>query len=129
MCDVVKQEYNTSKREFVENIKKWVMLDNQTKLINDKMKSIRESKHILNADICTYMTSSKLLDSKIGISNGEIGVYDKKEYSSLSYDYIERKLSEIILDTEQVGYIIQYLKDNREVTIVQEVRRKYHNKN
>jgi hypothetical protein len=128
MCDNVKSDCNTSKREFIENIKKWVMLDNQTKLINDKMKYIRESKQRLNAEICTYMTSSMLLDSKIGISNGEIGVYDKKEYSSLTYDYIERKLSEIILDAEQVSYIIQYLKDNREITIVQEVRRKNHNK-
>ena len=112
------------KTQFVENIQKWVNIDNQMKIVNEKTKKLREYKHILNNQICSYMGDNNI-NSKIGISDGELGIYDKKEYSSITYEYIENKLSEIISDKAQVSHIIKYLKDNREITIVQEVRRKY----
>jgi hypothetical protein len=112
------------KDKFVENIKKWVNIDNQMKIVNEKTKKLREYKHSLNTQICSYMGDNNI-NSKIGISDGELGMYDKKEYSSITYEYIENKLSEIISDKDQVLHIIKYLKDNREITIVQEIRRKY----
>lgn len=112
------------KTQFVENIQKWVNIDNQMKIVNEKTKKLREYKHFLNNQICSYMSDNNI-NSKIGISDGELGIYDKKEYSSITYEYIENKLSEIISDKAQVSHIIKYLKDNREITIVQEVRRKY----
>jgi hypothetical protein len=123
---VLQNVHSSNARDiFIDNIKQWVNIDNQVKHINEKTKQMRERKHILNNDICTYMTTSSDTSNRVCISDGEIGVYDKKEYSSLTYDYIERKLSEIILDTNKVSYIINYLKDNREVITVKEVRRKY----
>lgn len=119
-------KHNTiTKEQFIENIQKWVNIDNQMKIVNEKTKQLREYKHKLNDDICLYMKNNNMVNNKIGISDGELGIYEKKEYSSITYEYIETKLSEIITDKEQVKYIINYLKNNREIKKVSEIRRKY----
>ena len=116
------------KNQFIENVQKWVLLDNQIKIVNEKTKKMREMKNSLSEDICKYMNDNDLINKKIGITNGELRIVEKKDYSPLSYGYIEKKLEEIIPDKSHVEFIIQYLKDNREITLSQEIRSNY-NKN
>ena len=52
----------------------------------------------------------------------------KKDYSSITFGYIERCLDELISDKNQVEYIIKYLKDNREVNVSNEIKRTYKKK-
>lgn len=118
---IVKQPKN----QFIENVQKWVLIDNQLKIVNEKTKKMREMKHTLSEDICKYMNENNLVNKKIGITNGELRVVEKKDYSPLSYGYIEKCLEEIIPDKSYVEYIIQYLKDNREITVSQEIRGNY----
>ena len=113
------------KNQFIENVQKWVLIDNQLKIVNEKTKKMREMKHTLSEDICKYMNENNLVNKKIGITNGELRVVEKKDYSPLSYGYIEKKLEEIIPDKSHVEFIIQYLKDNREITVSQEIRGNY----
>ena len=115
------------KQQFIENVKTWVLMDSQMKIINEKTKKIRESKHQLTESICEYMKESNLLENKIGITDGELRVYEKKEYSPLSYTYIEKCLAEIIHDKKQLDYIIQYLKQKREITTSLDIKRTYKN--
>ena len=115
------------KQQFIENIKNWVIMDSQIKIINEKTKRIRESKHQLTESICAYMKESNLLENKIGITDGELRIYEKKEYSPLSYTYIEKSLAEIIQDKKQLDYIIQYLKQKREITTSLDIKRTYKN--
>jgi hypothetical protein len=115
------------KQQFIENVKTWVLMDSQMKIINEKTKKIRESKHQLSESICEYMKESNLLENKIGITDGELRVYEKKEYSPLSYTYIEKCLAEIIHDKKQLDYIIQYLKQKREITTSLDIKRTYKN--
>jgi hypothetical protein len=116
-----------TKQQFIENVKNWVIMDSQMKIINEKTKKIRESKHELSDSICEYMKESNLLDNKIGITDGELRIYEKKEYSPLSYTYIEKCLAEIIHDKKQLDYIIQYLKQKREITTSLDIKRTYKN--
>jgi len=116
-----------TQQQFIENVKKWVIMDSQMKIINEKIKKIRESKHQLTESICEYMKESNLLENKIGITDGELRIYEKKEYSPLSYTYIEKCLAEIIHDKKQLGYIIQYLKQKREITTSLDIKRTYKN--
>ena len=121
---IVKQPKN----QFIENVQKWVLIDNQLKIVNEKTKKMREMKNILSEDICKYMNENNLVNKKIGITNGELRIVEKKDYSPLTYGYIEKKLEEIIPDKSHIEFIIQYLKDNREITVSQEIRSNY-NKN
>ena len=116
-----------TQQQFIENVKNWVIMDSQMKIINEKTKKVRESKHQLTESICEYMKESNLLDNKIGITDGELRIYEKKEYSPLSYTYIEKCLAEIIHDKKQLDYIIQYLKQKREITTSLDIKRTYKN--
>uniref|UniRef100_A0A6C0JM62 Uncharacterized protein n=1 Tax=viral metagenome TaxID=1070528 RepID=A0A6C0JM62_9ZZZZ len=115
----------STKQELIENIQRWVLLDSQLKIVNEKTKKIRETKTQLCDKICEYMDQNNLTQNKIGISDGELRIIEKKDYSPLSYTYVERCLAEIITDKTQVDYIIQYLKEKREITSSLDIRRTY----
>ena len=66
---------------------------------------------------------SNNITTNIGISNGELRIYEKKEYKPLTFTYVEKCLNEIIKDTSQTEYIMKYLKDNRELNITQDIKR------
>lgn len=115
------------KSQFVENVRKWALIDSQLKIVNEKTRKMRSMKNELSEKICTYITDNNLPDNKVKLSDGEIRVYDKKEYSPLSYSYIEKTLNNIITNKEQVEFIINYLKENREITSSPDIKRTYNN--
>ena len=114
-----------NKPQFVENVKKWVVIDSQLKIVNEKTKKMREIKNEITDGICKYMVDNQLVNNKIGISDGELKIYEKKECSALTFGYVEKCLAELIPDKKQVEYVIQYLKDNRETTNSHDIRRTY----
>ena len=113
---------DTNKSEFISNVQKWVQLDAQLKIANEKTKQIRDAKNALTGKICEYMDKTR--DTKqIELSDGNLKIYERKDYSPLTYSYVEESLRKIIPNEEHVNYIIKYLKDNREITAVQDIRR------
>uniref|UniRef100_A0A6C0DP57 Uncharacterized protein n=1 Tax=viral metagenome TaxID=1070528 RepID=A0A6C0DP57_9ZZZZ len=114
-----------SREQFAEDIKKWVTLDTQLKVVHEKTKQMREMKSDLQTRIYDYMEKANLLDKKIGIHDGELRFIEKKEQTTLSFGYIERCLGQILSEKEQVDYILQYLKEKRETQVIKELRRTY----
>lgn len=112
----------TTRQEFIENIKKWVVLDSQLKIVNEKTKKMRELKQELSKNICEYMERNGVKNN-IEISNGELKRYEKKEYSPLTFGFLQTCLEQIIENQEQVDYIIQFLKENREIKTSYDLRR------
>jgi hypothetical protein len=127
MSDNIIEQIQT-KPEFIEKVKNWVLMDSKLKVVNEKTKQLRELKSQLNHQICDYMNNHNLAQNKITISDGVLQLHEKKEYSSITFGYIERCLAELIKDKTQVEFIIQYLKDNREITTGSDIKRTY-NKN
>lgn len=109
---------------FIQNIKKWVMLDSQIKLIGDKTKQLRQLKTQLTDSILQYIQNNKKPD-KIEITDGELRFYDKKEYQPLTFTYVEKCLDEIIPNKEHVQYIVKYIKTRREIKTTMDVKRIY----
>jgi hypothetical protein len=103
-----------------ENIKKWLMFDAQLKLYNEKIKITRNHKNELTGTIINYMSSQK--QPKIKTTEGELVLFEKKEYPPLTFTYIEKTLSKIISNKDQIEYIIQQLKENREIKTVNDLR-------
>ena len=104
----------------------WVLLENQLKTINEKTKKMRGKKQEASERICKYLVDNDI-KNKIKIRDGEqlseLKMYEKKEYSSLTFGYIESCLKKIIHDEEQVDYVIQFLKENREITSSLDIRK------
>jgi hypothetical protein len=121
-------EMKNQRAKFIENIQKWVMIDSQIKLINEKVKTARSAKHKLLEEINTYVSEMKIENTKIEISDGELRFYEKKEYQPITFGYVEESLGKIISDKKQVEYIMNYLKENREVTVSKDIRRNYKNR-
>lgn len=112
------------KTKFVENIQRWVKLDTQIKSVNEKLKKAREVKNQLLNNIVGYVESNKMEATKIEISDGELRFYEKREYQPITFTYIEESLGKLIVDKKQVDCIMDYLRENREVTVSTDIRRK-----
>ena len=69
----------SSHDELVNSIQKWVSIDQQLQLVNDNTKKMRETKSILTNNICDYMKNNNI-KGNIGITDGELKIYEKKEY-------------------------------------------------
>ena len=111
-----------SRPQFIEKIQKWVTLDTQLKNVNEKIKKMRDMKNELSENICEYVEKNNI-KNKITITDGQLLVNEKKIYSPLSFGYIEECLEKIIDDSDQIDFIINYLRDNRQVDYVKEIRR------
>jgi uncharacterized protein (DUF2252 family) len=113
-----------SKQQLIDDVQRWVILESKLKEVNVKVKQMRDLKNNLTKNITSYMSSNNI-NNNIEISDGELRFYEKKEYSALTYNYIQKCLHEIIADETQVEYIIKYIKDNREQTTSTDIRRFY----
>jgi uncharacterized protein YlzI (FlbEa/FlbD family) len=102
-------------KDFETSVQKWCLVDSQIKLVNEKLRIIRENKNELTEKICKYIDEKELKDTRIEISDGVLKLYEKKEYPPLTYTYLEESLNKIISNKQQVEYIIKYLKENREI--------------
>ncbi len=114
---------NKTKSEFVNDVQKWVAIDTQLKLANEKIRQLRDSKNQLTSQICGFIDTHNMRDTKLEISDGNLKVYDRKDYAPLTFGYIETSLDKIIPNKEHVTYILKYLKENREITTVPDIRR------
>ena len=111
------------KKVFVENVQKWCLYDRQLKLIAEKTKLIRDAKQNASKQIIEYMENNRLIHNKIELSDGELKIVEKKDYSPLTFSYLEESLAKIIPEKAHVDYIIDYLKTNREIKVTQEIKR------
>lgn len=112
---------------FEQNIQQWVLIDNQIKTLNDKLKELREKKHDLTENINQHIQQTNLSNATIKISDGQLKFVKIKETQPLTFKYLETCLNEIIKNEGQVQKIIEYIKNKREVKTVSEIKRLYMN--
>ena len=110
---------------FEQTISQWVLLDNQIKNYNEKIKELREKKNSIEQNLLQHSTKNDLTNSTIKINDGKLKFVNTKIATPLSFKYIEKSLGEIIKNTDQVNTIVNYIKKNREYKIVNELKRYY----
>ena len=115
--------------DFEEQIQKWVSIDNQMKILNDKMKELREKKNTISEEINAHIETKfpEATNPTVKLSDGQIRLIKVKETQQLTFKYLETCLSEIIKNEEQVKKIVDYIKDKREIKYVPEIKRYYNN--
>ena len=62
---------------------------------------------------------------KIMIHDGNLKMYEKKDYSPLTFSFLEQHLGKIMTDPQQVEFVIQYLKEQREIKTTSDIKRNY----
>ena len=119
---VVINDEMITKAQLINDVQRWVLAETQLKQLTEKIKQLREVRATSTANITKY-TRQQNYTGNIKISDGELRIYEKKEYTPLTFGYLEKCLGNIIPDNAQVEYIIKYLKDNREITTSQDIKR------
>jgi hypothetical protein len=105
-----------------EQLKNWIIYDNQLKLLNEKIHAIRDKKAKLTESI---LSTRNLSDSSINISDGKLLFKNTKIIAPLTFKYLEKTLGEIIKNDIQLKQIIGQIKSKREISIIPEIKRIY----
>lgn len=112
---------------FEQQIQQWVSIDNQMKILGERMKELRDKKITISEQINTHIETTKLSNAIVKINDGHIKFIKVKETQPLTFKYLETCLSEIIKNEEQVKKIVEYIKNKRDVKYVPEIKRLYTN--
>ena len=70
-----------------------------------------------------YAETNNLKNTSIQISDGKLKFISTKVANPLTFKYIEKSLGEVIKNENQVKQIVDYLKNNRDIKVTQEIKR------
>jgi hypothetical protein len=112
---------------FEQQIQQWVTIDNQLKILGEKVKELRDKKNSISEQINNRVETEQLSNASIKINDGQLKFIKVKETQVLTFKYLETCLSEIIKNEDQVKKIVEYIKNKREIKYVPEIKRFYTN--
>ena len=105
-------------------IQNWVAVDNQILLLQEKTKKMREGQKKLTDKITGELQEKGWENRILEIPGSELKLQEKNEYSTLSFGYIEECLHELIPEEEQVDFVMNYLREHREIKTIVDIKRK-----
>jgi len=108
---------------FENNIKQWIAVDNQLKTLNDKMKTLRDTRNVLSGNITDYAKQNNLSNSTLNVGDEKLKFVNSKVQSPLTFKFLEKTLGEVIRNEVQAKLIVDQIKDKRETKIVPEIKR------
>jgi len=110
---------------FEENIKQWILIDNEMKENYEKIKLLRERKNSLQENIITHVKNNDLDNARVKINDGELKFVETKCSNPITLKYLQCCLEECIESEEDVEHIMCYIKENRETKQHSEIKRFY----
>ena len=108
---------------FDQQVQQWVQLDNQIKRMNEQIKELRDKKHRVTESLTQFAERHNRSHDAIPISDGKLKFVSVNVSNPLTFTYVEKSLGEIIQSKDQVAKIMDYLKRNRDVKCVHEIKR------
>lgn len=116
-----------SDTNFNKEMNEWVSIDNQIKQLNMQINELKEEKNFIADRLNEYVENNNVDKKSINVNleDSQIKFITTKVPQTLTFKYLEKCLNEIITDEEQVAQIIEYVKSNREINEVNEIKRIY----
>lgn len=102
-----------------QELQQWISFDNELKILNEKVKQIRIKKYELEKKILTQYP----INSSIKVGDGMLKIVNTRTSTPLTFKYLEKSLGEIIKNDAQVTQIIGYIKSQREIHVISEIKR------
>jgi hypothetical protein len=112
---------------FEQQIKDWVVLDNEIKEKNEELKYMRSQRNEITTEIYTHVKKNDLQNAVVQISNGKLRFQNVKVTPPLTLKFIQECLTECIDNEDDVSTIMKHIKSRREPKYVEEIKR-YYNK-
>lgn len=110
---------------FDQYIQKWVSVDNQIKVLNEKAKELKQERNSAEEVIIKYVNTNGLSNAVVNISDGKLKFGQTKQVAPLTLKYVEACLSKCINNTDQVEIIMKYIKSSREISYEADIKRTY----
>ena len=108
---------------FEQQVQQWVSVDNQIRVLTEKLHDLRDNKNNIGENLTYYISSNDLKNATIQISDGKLKFVTTKVTAPLTFKYVEKTLGEVIKNEKQVQQIVNYLKQKRETKLVPEIKR------
>ena len=108
--------------ELSQKLQSYLNIDAELQELAERQKALREQKHLLQDSIVELMKSNNLETRTIKLSGRQINLVPRKQYSGITFGYLDKTLGELIQDPDQKSYVLQYLKDHRTMKEVHELR-------
>jgi hypothetical protein len=112
---------------FEESIQSWVTTDNKIRSLNEQLKGLREERNNANESIMSYVETNKLANATVKISDGKLRFTSARQTAPLTLKYLNECLTKCIQNEEQVGLIMKYIKESRNVKFIPDIKRSYEN--
>jgi hypothetical protein len=112
---------------FEQTLQQWLLLDNEIKNYNLKLKEVRTKQKTYEELLIKYANNKNLLYSTLKLEDDKLKFVNTKVTPPLTFKYLEKSLGEIIKNGEQVKTIVNHIKSSRESKIVTELKRFYNN--
>lgn len=114
----------TTKEELVHNIKNWLSLENEIKVLQKELKERRERRKTLTNSLVEIMKDNEI--DCFDISEGKLIYTKNKVKSSISKQYLLETLNKYFddnpgVDADELG---QFILDNRKIDIKENLRHK-----
>jgi hypothetical protein len=101
---------------FEQEINEWINLDNEIKRLTEHINKLKDKKTTLNDKLISYAKQKKTEKLKYVLTN---------TFQPLTFTYINKCLGEIIKNEDQVKQIINYIKQKREIKVIEDIKRIY----
>lgn len=110
---------------FVDNIKKWVAIDDEIKTINASLREKRDQRNRILSSIIEHKRDNGLEGKPIKYNNQILKFTVTRQYQTITYDFLKTCLSDLIEDDEQVEVMMKYIKEKRDFKNVEDIKRFY----
>ena len=107
---------------FTRDVQQYVKLDQQIQSLQSQLKALRQEKQATQDRVAEIMIANQWQKRTLDVGQQQLALVERKQYECLSFTYLENKLTTIIPDSVQRDYVLKYLKDQREVKTVHELR-------
>ena len=108
---------------FEKQLHQWVLIDNQMKIVNEKVKELRNAKQTLSQEIMKTVDMNRLSQKTYSINNEKIKFIHTNVSQPITLKYLETCLKDIIPNESQRNQILNYIKQKREIKSQFEIKR------
>tara|TARA_A100001015_G_scaffold161175_1_gene179173 strand:- start:3345 stop:3689 length:345 start_codon:yes stop_codon:yes gene_type:complete len=109
-------------KDLEEKLKQWINIDNIIEEKNNEIKELRKAKTGINNELFTIIENNNLQNSTFRINNNNIRYTSCKQTSPITLKYLENCLNNLFDDENQVEKIMNYIKENRQIKIINDIK-------
>lgn len=111
---------------FQDDIKKYVILDNEIKEISNRLKNLRQEKNIYNEKIINYIEDNELEEATIKINDGKLNFVNTQQNQILTFKYLEICFNKFFKNQPEISkLLLTFIKNEREIKYIKEIKRTY----